>query len=66
MSVSPLLQTNKKIFVFTSICFAYTFYIDILDNKTDLELPPSGLACLNFVKLNHATFIDKLALGLWI
>ena len=43
---------------FGFIYFVYTFRIDILDRKIDLELL-SGLAMLNFVILHYATIIPR-------
>ena len=50
-------SSRSKVFIFNRfylIHVACTFYIDILDNKIDLELP-IGIAWLNFVKLHHIT-----------
>ena len=48
-----------KVFILTRFVFIHfvcTFYIDILGNKIDLEIP-SGLAWCNFVKYYHATLL---------
>ena len=58
--------TTTKVFIFPRYVFIHfvcTFNIDILGNKADLELY-TGLAWQKFIKLHHATFVDKLALYL--
>ena len=55
-----------KDFIFTSYVFIYfvcTFYINILGNKIDLELP-SGLVWHKFVKSHHATLVTGFAFDL--
>ena len=52
---------KSKVYIFTRfvfIHFVYTFYINILGNKIDLEIP-SGIAQGKFVKSYHATLMPS-------
>jgi len=66
--VKEFYERIVKVFIFTRYVFIHfvcTFYIEILGNKIDLELP-SGLAWRKFVKSHLADFDTELALDLMI